>query len=150
MKLEFSGSPAIAAPPERVWERLMDLHFVARSAPGVETIQAIDPTHFKVISGFGAGSIRVKLAMDVELYDIIEGRSAKMRVHGKAAGSAIDVISNMRIDGTGPGATRLSWSATTEVSGPVANLGGRLMEGAARRLTEQFWIDFAQRVGQED
>jgi uncharacterized protein len=149
MKLEFSGSPAIAAPPERVWERLMDLHFVARSAPGVETIQAIDPTHFKVISGFGAGSIRVKLTMDVELYDILEGRSAKMRIQGKAAGSAIDVISAMRIADAGPGTTQLSWSATTEVSGAVANLGGRLMEGAARRLTEQFWIDFAQRVGQE-
>ena len=149
MKLEFSGSPAIAAPRERVWERLMDPHFVAQSAPGVESVQAIDPTHFKVISGFGVGSIRVRFTMDVELYDIMDGRSAKMRVRGKAPGSAIDVVSNLQVDDAGSGNTQLKWSATSEVSGTVASVGARLMEGTASKLTEQFWTDFAQRVSQE-
>ena len=149
MKLEFSGSPAIAAPRERVWERLMDPHFVAQSAPGVESVQAIDPTHFKVISGFGVGSIRVRFTMDVELYDIMDGRSAKMRVRGKAPGSAIDVVSNLQVNDAGSGGTQLNWSATSEVSGTVASVGARLMEGTARKLTEQFWTDFAQRVSQE-
>jgi carbon monoxide dehydrogenase subunit G len=149
MKLEFSGSPAIAAPRERVWEHLMDPHFVAQSAPGVESVQAIDPTHFKVISGFGVGSIRVKFTMDVELFDIDAGKSAKMRVRGKAPGSAIDVVSNLQVDDAGSGGTQLKWSATSEVSGTVASVGARLMEGTARKLTEQFWTDFAQRVSQE-
>jgi carbon monoxide dehydrogenase subunit G len=149
MKLEFSGSPAIAAPRERVWERLMDPHFVAQSAPGVESVEAVDPTHFKVISGFGIGSIRVRFTMDVELFDIDAGKSAKMRVRGKAPGSAIDVVSKLQVDDAGSGGTQLNWSATSEVSGTVANVGARLMEGTARKLTEQFWTDFAQRVSQE-
>ena len=149
MKLEFSGSPAIAAPRERVWERLMDPRFVAQSAPGVESVEAVDPTHFKVISGFGLGSIRVRFTMDVELFDIDAGKSARMRVRGKAPGSAIDVVSNLQVDDAGSGGTQLNWSATSEVSGTVANVGARLMEGTARKLTEQFWTDFAQRVSQE-
>ena len=149
MKLEFSGSPAIAAPRERVWERLMDPHFVAQSAPGVESVEAVDPTHFKVISGFGIGSIRVRFTMDVELFDIDAGKSAKMRVRGKAPGSAIDVVSNLQVNDAGSGGTQLNWSATSEVSGTVASVGARLMEGTARKLTEQFWTDFAQRVSQE-
>ena len=135
MKLEFSGSPAIAAPRERVWERLMDPHFVAQSAPGVESVEAVDPTHFKVISGFGIGSIRVRFTMDVELFDIDAGKSAKMRVRGKAPGSAIDVVSNLQVDDAGSGGTQLKWSATSEVSGTVASVGARLMEGTARKLT---------------
>jgi uncharacterized protein len=149
MKLEFSGSPAIAAPRERVWERLMDPHFVAQSAPGVESVEAVDPTHFKVISGFGVGSIRVRFTMDVELFDIDAGKSAKMRVRGKAPGSAIDVVSKLQVDDAGSGGTQLNWSATSEVSGTVASVGARLMEGTARKLTEQFWTDFAERVSQE-
>jgi carbon monoxide dehydrogenase subunit G len=149
MKLEFSGSPASAAPRDRVWERLMDPHFVAQSAPGVESVEAVDPTHFKVISGFGVGSIRVRFTMDVELFDIDAGKSAKMRVRGKAPGSAIDVVSKLQVDDAGSGGTQLSWSATSEVSGTVASVGARLMEGTARKLTEQFWTDFAQRVSQE-
>jgi carbon monoxide dehydrogenase subunit G len=149
MKLEFSGSPTIDAPREQVWERLMDPHFVAQSAPGVESVDAIDPTHFKVISGFGVGSIKVRFTMDVELFDIVAQQSAKMRVRGKAPGSAIDVVSSMRIDDSGSSSSQLNWSATSEVSGTVASVGARLMEGTARKLTEQFWADFARRVSQE-
>jgi carbon monoxide dehydrogenase subunit G len=149
MKLEFSGSPMIAAPRERVWERLLDPHFLAQSVPGVEAVETIDPTHFKVASGFGVGSIRARFAVDVKLSDINPGRSAKMRLSGKAAGSAIDVVSDIRVDALGTGGTQLTWAATSEVSGTVAGMGTRLMEAAARRLTEQFWADFARRVGQE-
>jgi uncharacterized protein len=150
MKLEFSGSPTIAAPRERVWERLMDPKFVAQSAPGVESVDTIDPTHFKVVSGFGVGSIKVRFAMVVELFDIVDHESAKMRVRGKAPGSAIDVVSSMQIDDVGTSGSQLTWSATSEVSGTVASVGARLMEGTARKLTEQFWTDFARRVSQED
>jgi carbon monoxide dehydrogenase subunit G len=127
----------------------MDPHFVAQSAPGVESVEAVDPTHFKVISGFGVGSIRVRFTMDVELFDVDAGKSAKMRVRGKAPGSAIDVVSKLQVDDAGSGGTQLKWSATSEVSGTVASVGARLMEGTARKLTEQFWTDFAQRVSQE-
>jgi uncharacterized protein len=150
MKLEFSGSPTIAAPRERVWQRLMDPEYVAQSAPGVESVQAVDPTHFKVISGFGVGAIKVRFTMDVELFDIIDQESAKMRVRGKAPGSAIDVVSRMQLRDAGSKESQLNWSATSEVSGTVASVGARLMEGTARKLTEQFWTDFARRVSQEE
>jgi uncharacterized protein len=149
MKLEFSGSPEITAPKERVWERLMDPHFLARSAPGVESVEVIDPTHFKVISGFGAGSFKVRFTMGVELFDIVPGRSARMRMQAQAPGSAVDVLSSIEIRKAGPSTVQLNWSATSEITGTVAGLGARLMEGAARRLTEQFWADFARRVTSE-
>jgi carbon monoxide dehydrogenase subunit G len=149
MKLEFSGSPEIAAPREQVWRRLMDPHFVAQSAPGVESVETIDPTHFKVISGFGVGSIKVRFVMDVEQFDIVPTRSASMRLRGKAPGSAVDVVSKLVIEDAGPNRVRLNWSATSEISGTVASVGARLLEGTSRKLTEQFWTDFARRVSEE-
>lgn len=146
MKLEFAGSPEITAPTEKVWQRLMDPNFVAASAPGVESVETVDPTHFKVISGLGVGAIKVKFKIDVELSDIVEGERLTMRARGKAPGSAVDVRSAVRLEETGNGATRLNWSATSEVSGTVASVGARLLEGTARHLTEQFWTDFARRV----
>jgi uncharacterized protein len=149
MKLEFSGSPEIAAPRERVWQRLMDPHFVAESAPGVESVEAIDPAHFKVISGFGVGSIKLRFTMDVERFDVVPNQSASMRMRGKAPGSAVDVLSRVEIEDAGPGRVRLNWSASSQSSGTVASVGARLMEGTARKLTEEFWTDFARRVGEE-
>ena len=146
MKLEFSGAPEITASRQQVWAKLMDPDFVAASAPGVESVEAVDPTHFKVISGLGVGSIKVRFKLDVELFDVVPGQQLKMRARGKAPGSAVDVVSHLRLEDAGPEKTRLNWSATSEVSGTVASVGARLLEGTARRLTEEFWTDFARRV----
>ena len=148
MKLEFSGSPVIRATREYVWSRLTDPDFVAASGPGVETVEALDPTHFKVVSGLGVGSVKVRFKLDVELFDIVEGQSLKMRSRGKAPGSMVDTVSSLEIADAAPGTVRLDWSATSEVSGTVASVGARLLEGTARKLTEGFWTDFARRVGE--
>ena len=147
MKLEFSGSPVIRATRDYVWSRLTDPDFIASSAPGVETVEALDPTHFKVTSGLGVGAVKVRFNLEVELFDMVEGRSLKMRSRGMAPGSMVVVVSSLRIDDAAPGTVRLDWSATSEVSGTMASVGGRFLEGTARKLTQDFWTDFAKRVG---
>jgi carbon monoxide dehydrogenase subunit G len=147
MKLEFSGAPEVSASRQRVWDRLMDPNFVAASAPGVESVEPVDATHFKVVSGLGVGAVKVKFKLDVELFDVVERESLKMRARGKAPGSMVDTVSSVRLEDAGDERTRLNWSATSDVSGTVASVGARLLEGTARKLTEQFWTDFARRVG---
>lgn len=147
MKLEFSGAPEVSASRQRVWDRLMDPNFVAASAPGVESVEPVDATHFKVVSGLGVGAIKLKFKLDVELFDVVERESLKMRARGKAPGSMVDTVSSVRLEDAADGRTRLKWSATSAVSGTVASVGARLLEGTARKLTEQFWTDFARRVG---
>jgi carbon monoxide dehydrogenase subunit G len=87
--------------------------------------------------------------MDGELFDLVPGVSAKMRVRGSGAGSLIEVLSSISVHDVGSGTVRLSWFATSELSGTVAKAGARLIEGIARKLTEQFWEDFARRVAEE-
>jgi carbon monoxide dehydrogenase subunit G len=145
MKLGFSGSSEITAPRERVWERLMDPEFVAASGPGVESVEPVDSTHFKVVSGLGLGIVKVRFTLDVELSDVVPPERLRMAARGRAPGSNVDVLSDVRLEAAG-NRTRLHWMATTTFSGTVASIGGRLLEGTARRLTEQFWNDFARRV----
>ncbi len=146
MKLHFAGAPEIATTRAHVWRRLMDPNFVAQSAPGVESVEAIDPTHFKVISAFGVGAIKLRFALNVELTDVVEPDHATMRARGKAPGSNVDMTANLRLEDAAPGRVRLKWAADSDVSGTVASVGARLLEGTARKLTEQFWTDFARRV----
>jgi carbon monoxide dehydrogenase subunit G len=146
MKLQFSGSPEIAAPREEVWRRLNDPEFVAASAPGVQSVEVTDPDHFKVVAAFGVAAIKLKFALDVERFDVVDGQSAKMRARGKAPGSAVEMLAAANLADAGPGRTRLDWTADSDVSGTVASVGARLLEGTARKLTEQFWKDFARRV----
>jgi uncharacterized protein len=149
LKLEFFGSPEIAASRERVWRRLIDPRFVARSAPGVEAVQVLDSTHFQVTSGFGIGSFRATVALDGELFDLVPGISAKMLIRGRGPGSLINVCTSISILEIGSAMVRLNWMAVTELSGTLAKAGNRLIEGIARKLTQQFWEDFGRRVAEE-
>ena len=144
MHLKFSGTPEITSPRDLVWQRLMDPQFVARSAPGVERVEVLDPTHFKVVSGFGVGTMKLRFTLDVELTNVTPPTGLSMRTRGKAPGSAVDVQANLQLEEIDPMRTRLNWNADTEVSGTVASVGARLLEGTARKLTEQFWVDFAK------
>jgi carbon monoxide dehydrogenase subunit G len=146
MKLHFEGAPEIATSRAHVWSRLLDPNFVAQSAPGVESVETIDPTHFKVVSAFGVGAIKVRFALNVELTDVVEPDHATMRARGKAPGSNVDMVANLRLEDAASGRVRLNWAADSEVSGTVASVGARLLEGTARKLTEEFWTDFARRV----
>lgn len=149
MKLRFSGAPEIATTRDHVWQRLLDPNFVARSAAGIESVQPLDPTHFKVVSGFGVGAVKLRFTLDVELFDVVEGERLKMRARGKAPGSNVDVTASMHLEEPSPGQVRLNWVADNDVSGTVASVGGRLLEGTSKKLIEQFWTDFARRVQEE-
>src|SRR5262249_59957926 len=146
MKLHFEGAPEIARSRAHVWRRLLDPGFVAQSAPGVESVETIDPTHFRVISAFGVGAIKVRFTLNVELTDVVEPERATMRARGKAPGSNVEVVANLRLEDGASGGVRLNWAADSDVSGTVASVGARLLEGTARKLTEEVWTDFAERV----
>lgn len=149
MNLQFSGAPEIRASPDQVWRRLLDPQFIARSAPGVESVETIDATRFRMVLGFGIALLKLRLAFDVEMFDIVDGTSARMRATGHAPGTAVEMISDVRIEGAGGGRVRLRWSAASKVSGVLTGIGSRLVEGVARRLTSQFWDNFAERVASE-
>ena len=148
MQLEFSGAPMIAAPRDAVFRRLLDPNLVAAAAPGVESVERVDDHHFRVSSGFGVGAIRLQFVLNVELSDIVEPESASMRAHGNAPGSMVDVLTSIRLDDKGPGETQLHWEAVAKISGTLASLGGRLLEGAVRKLTDDFWATFAQQASE--
>jgi carbon monoxide dehydrogenase subunit G len=148
MRLEFSGSPEIAATPEQIWERLLDPNFVASVAPGVESVESVDERHYRVVSEVGVGSVRMRFQLDVELSEVVPPKSLKLSARGRAPGSNIEVNFALEIEHVAPSHPRLKWGATSEVRGTVASVGARLLKGTAKKLTESFWDRFAERVVQ--
>ena len=146
MQFSFSGSPEVTASREAVWERLMDPTFVTASAPGVESIERIDPTHFKLTAGLGLGAMKLPFQLDISLLDLVKPESATLEARGHAAGSDIAVRSTIRLTESRPGHTRIAWTSESSIDGGLVAIGGRLLEGMMKKVTEQFWEDFARRV----
>lgn len=146
MKLTFSGAPEMAAPRSVVWSCLMDPDFVAQSAPGVERVDRIDDTHYTVVSALGVGSIKLRYNLNIELTDIEAPERATVKALGNAPGSVVEMVASITLEEPAPGRTIMRWNSESVVSGPLAGIGGGLLEGTARKLTGQFWEDFARRI----
>jgi carbon monoxide dehydrogenase subunit G len=83
------------------------------------------------------------------MFDIVDGISARMRAHGHAPGSAVEMVSHIEVEDSTPGRVRLHWKAASRITGALTGVGSRIMEGVVRRMTSQFWQNFADRVARE-
>ena len=149
MRVDFAGTQAIAAPIKTVWDRLLDANFVASCAPGVEKVEALDESHYKVTALLGVGSVQLRFAINLELTDLVPPASAKMIVRGAAPGSALSAESSVRLAPDGVSTTKLDWTVGADIRGTVASTGARLLQGTAKKLTEKFWTTFAKRAARK-
>lgn len=146
MRLNFAGAPEIRTTRAGVWRDLLDPHFIAACLPAVESVTVLEPTRFRIVSGFGVGFLRLDFTVIVELYDLVEPETARLRMHGTAPGTTVEMESQIAIEEAGPDRVRLRWQAESTVHGTAAAVGRRIMEGAARRLTAMFWEEFARKA----
>jgi carbon monoxide dehydrogenase subunit G len=132
--VQFSGSTEIQAPRGRVWAFVIDLRQVGWCGPGVESIEAIDATHFSAKAKVGIGIISARFTVDLELVEASEPDRAVIKATGQAPGSAVEATGEMLLSGPEAGPTTLDWSADIAILGTIASVGSRLIEGTANKL----------------
>jgi carbon monoxide dehydrogenase subunit G len=135
--MKFAGTVEIAAPRDRVWAFVIDPDQVGQCGPGVESIEVIDPTHFKATAKVGIGFISARFVVNMEMAEQDAPNRAVIKAHGQAPGSAVDATAEMRLADGADGGTRMDWSADVALAGSLASLGARLIEGTANKMINQ-------------
>ena len=136
--MEFSGSVDIPASREQVFAFVTDPHKVAQCGPGVETIEVIDPTHFRASAKVGVGFITARFVVDLEITEQNAPEMAVIKARGQAPGSAVEATGRMNlVDGEAPGTTTMLWAAEVAIHGMIASVGSRLVEGTADKMIGQ-------------
>lgn len=135
--VHFEGSVPIRAPRDRVWAFLMDPQQVGSCGPGVERIDVIDATHFKAAAKVGVGFISARFNVNMEFVDQQPPDRATIKAHGQAPGSAVDATAEMRLSDGPDGTTTMDWTADVAISGSLASVGARLIEGTANKMIGQ-------------
>lgn len=135
--MQFSGSVDIKAPRDKVWSFVVDPEQVGACGPGVESIERVDDTHYKARAKVGVGFISAKFVADIELAEQQAPDRAVIKVRGQAPGSAADASATMQLADGEAGGTRMDWVADVTISGTLASVGARLIEGTANKLIGQ-------------
>lgn len=138
--MQFDGTVSINSSRQKVWDFLTDPNAVAQCAPGLESLEIIEPDKkFRVVASVGLGNIKAKFTVNVEWVESEPPVRAKMKAHGDAPGSAVDIVSEMVLNEIDENITELDWSADIQVLGTIASLASRMMGGVTEKMTGEFF-----------
>jgi carbon monoxide dehydrogenase subunit G len=135
--MKFEGTVEIKAPREKVWAFLIDPDQVGSCGPGVQSIEKLDDGRFKAHAKVGIGFISARFVVTAEFKEMDPPSRATILARGNAPGSAVDATATMALRDGEAGATTMDWTADVNISGTIASVGARLIEGAANKMIGQ-------------
>src|SRR6185312_3371512 len=145
--MDMTGEFAIPAPRQKGWEALNDPEILKRSIPGCEEVQKISDTQFEAKVTAKVGPVKARFGGKVTLSDLDPPNGYKITGEGTggAAGFAKGgAVVRLADDAD---ATKLSYTVQAQVGGKLAQIGSRLIDGASRKMADDFFARFAEIVG---
>jgi len=137
VNLQYNGEEKIPASVGTVWAFVTDPEKVGRCFPDVVDVTVQDPTHMEAVVNVGVGPVRGKFKVKVELVPDPSRHHIDMKMSGGGFGSAVDLTAGADVVDAGDGTTLLKWSGQAVARGPIAAVGGRVLDSEAKKLIEK-------------
>ena len=132
------------APPTAVWAALNDAAVLQRCIPGCEEVQQLSEHERSARVAVKFGPVRARFAGKVMLRDVRpdEGCTLVFEGSGGAAGFARgESVVTLERDGDG---TQVGYTVTASVGGKLGQVGGRMIDSAARSMADDFFEALAR------
>ena len=143
--MEMSSTRQIAAPPGEVWTALNDPDALRECIPGCESLARDTDNRWNAVVAARVGPVSARFNGTIELADVAPPSSYTLLFKGQG-GAAGFATGEARVSLTpSGGGTALAYTARAQVGGKLAQIGSRLIDGAAAKLADEFFERFAAR-----
>ena len=144
--MDIKGEAQIPAGLKTVWAGLNSTDVLLQSIPGCESIERISDHELQARVMIKLGPVTARFSGKVSMTDIrpLEGYTLHFEGSGGAAGFAKGSAEIHLQESNGE--TKLTYTAKASIGGKLGQLGSRLIEGSARKLSADFFASFAQAV----
>lgn len=145
--MEISGSYLLPCSQQRAWDALSDPELLKASLKGCERLEKLSDSDFLGTVATRIGPVSARFAGTMRLENVQAPDSCDMVFEGQggvvgfARGSAKVTLAP---EGS---STRLTYKADTKIGGKLAQMGTRLVEGAARSMADDFFGTFSGLLG---
>jgi carbon monoxide dehydrogenase subunit G len=140
--MNLTGTRVVPAPVERVWRALHDPDTIRFCMPGCDALDPDGAGAYRVTVTAKVGPISARFTGRMRIADVDPLRAYTLRFDG-AGGAAGFVNGEARVTLTSDadGGTTLTYVAKAQVGGKLAQIGSRLIDGAAQKLTDEFFTE---------
>jgi uncharacterized protein len=146
MAMTMNGEVQLAAPREEVWAKLNDPEVLKACIPGCESLEMLSDHEFQAVAVNKIGPVKARFKGRVELTDLDPPNG--YRISGQGDGGVAGFAkggATVKLTPNGDG-TVLSYDVEAQIGGKLAQLGQRLVNGAAKKMADQFFERFAAAV----
>jgi len=146
MAMTMSGEVQLPATREAVWTKLNDPVVLKSCVPGCEQLDKVSETEFQAVASIKVGPVKARWKGKVRLSDLDPPNGYKISgegeggVAGFAKGGATVALADK------DGGTLLTYNVEAQIGGKLAQLGQRLINGAAKKTADDFFANFAKAV----
>ena len=145
--MEMNGSRTVPADIETTWRALNDPEVLKACIPGCESVERVSDNEYRLTMTARVGPVSARFTGRIVLADIVAPTSYTLSFEGQggAAGFAKGEA-RVALADNNPG-TRIDYQAKAQVGGKLAQIGSRLVDGAAAKVADDFFARFADRLG---
>jgi carbon monoxide dehydrogenase subunit G len=149
MAMTMNGEAVLPARQADVWAKLNDPETLKACIPGCQSLDREGEHSFVAVAKVKLGPVSATFKGKVTLSDIDPPHGYKISgegeggVAGFAKGGAVVKLEAV------PEGTKLTYDVEAQIGGKLAQLGGRLINGVAKKLADEFFANFAKAVGGE-
>jgi carbon monoxide dehydrogenase subunit G len=131
---EYQGTVSVAAPAHRTFAFVSSAEQVGPCMPDLLGLTVRAPEQFEAKVRVGVGPVRGTFVLNATIFPDAAGTGARLQVRGGGLGNGVTIDSQLSLAERGERETDLEWHAQVSVSGPLAALGGRVIDGQASRI----------------
>jgi len=142
--MEMTNTLVVPAPVDAVWRALNDPVALKSCIPGCESLEKIGEDEWQAKLAARVGPVSAKFNGTMRMTDSTPptGYTLKFEGQGGAAGFANGEARVTLMPAAG-GHTTLTYVAKAQVGGKLAQIGSRLIDGAAAKMADDFFARFS-------
>jgi uncharacterized protein len=138
--MDMTGEHQIKAPRPVVWAALNDPDVLKQSIAGCEELTKTSDTEFQAQVTAKVGPVKAKFSGKVTLSDLDPPNG--YTISGEGAGGAAGFAkggAQVNLEDAPGGGTILKYQVHAQIGGKLAQIGSRLVDGAARKMADEFF-----------
>jgi len=146
VNLEYGGRERIDADRDTVWAFVNDPAKIAGCMPDVLESHVVDEHTFDAVVQVAVGPVRGKFKFHVVLVPQPGGEHMDLKISGGGFGSVVDLNAGADVS-VQDGATVLDWKGVAAMRGPLAAVGGRVIDAQAKRVITTTFANVKTQLG---
>jgi carbon monoxide dehydrogenase subunit G len=144
--MDMQGSRQLAITQQQAWDALNDPAVLKVCIPGCDKLEPTGENQYAIGMALKIGPVSAKFKGNIALADIVPPESYKLSFEGQGGAAGFGKGSSQVTLTPNPEGCLLAYTVQASVGGKIAQLGQRLIDGAAKSMDEDFFKRFDQQM----